>query len=80
MNEEQPAFVLITGKGNPAETIPMILCCPSCGERHIDEEAFEHVAHHTHACQGCGLVWRAAKVNTHGVRFLPGYKNESPQP
>lgn len=56
-------------------TIPMILFCPNCGERHIDEGEFATVVHHTHACQGCGLVWRPAKVNTHGVRFLPGYRN-----
>lgn len=56
-------------------TIPMILHCPGCGERHIDVGEFAEKAHHTHACQGCGLVWRPAKVNTHGVQFLPGYKN-----
>lgn len=68
-------FHLEGGKLESYYTIPMILNCPGCGERHIDEEAFAEVAHHTHACQGCGLVWRPAKVNTHGVRFLPGYKN-----
>lgn len=75
---EQPTmeFTLRADEGHPMETIPMILTCPSCGERHIDEKGFEHVAHHTHACQHCGFVWRPAKVNTHGVRFLPGYKNE----
>lgn len=57
-------------------TIPMILTCPSCGERHIDECEWELRIHHTHACQSCGMVWRPAKHNTHGVRFLPGYTNE----
>lgn len=56
-------------------TVPIILNCPGCGERHIDEGEFAEKPHHTHACQGCGLVWRPAKINTHGVRFLPGYKN-----
>lgn len=56
-------------------TIPMIIFCPSCRTRHYDEGEFEKKAHHTHACQDCGLVWRPAKVNTHGVRFLPGYQN-----
>lgn len=56
-------------------TIPMILNCPCCSTRHIDEGIFATKAHHTHACQGCGMVWRPAKVNTHGVQFLPGYKN-----
>jgi predicted RNA-binding Zn-ribbon protein involved in translation (DUF1610 family) len=68
-------FTLEIGKLHSAYTIPMILTCPQCGERHIDEAAFAEVAHHTHACQGCGFVWRPAKVNTHGVRFLPGYSN-----
>jgi predicted RNA-binding Zn-ribbon protein involved in translation (DUF1610 family) len=70
-------FYLEDGKLGSQYSIPMILTCPSCGERHIDEAAFEKVAHHTHACQGCGMVWRPAKVNTHGVRFLPGYTNET---
>lgn len=56
-------------------TVPMILTCPDCGTRHIDEGEFADKPHHTHACQGCGLVWRPAKLNTHGVQFLPGYKN-----
>lgn len=55
-------------------TVPIILHCPICTERHIDEGEFEKKVHHTHACQFCGHVWRPAKVNTHGVRFLPGYK------
>ena len=56
--------------------IEMILHCPECGERHIDEGEFADKPHHTHACQGCGFVWRPAKVCTVGVQFLPGYKNE----
>lgn len=76
MNIQSPQpFILETGKGDHNRSIPMILTCPSCGERHYDEAEFARVAHHTHACQSCGMVWRPAKVNTHGVRFLPGYKN-----
>ncbi|SKB63438.1 hypothetical protein SAMN06295937_1011159 [Sphingopyxis flava] len=69
-------FRLESSKLEPDYAIPMILHCPDCGARHIDEGEFAEVAHHTHACQHCGLVWRPAKVNTHGVRFLPGYRNE----
>jgi predicted RNA-binding Zn-ribbon protein involved in translation (DUF1610 family) len=58
--------------------IPMLLTCPSCGDRHIDEAEFADKPHHTHACQGCGMVWRPAKVATVGVQFLPGYKNPEP--
>jgi hypothetical protein len=60
--------------------IPMLLWCPGCGYRHIDEGEFEHKEHHTHACQHCGLVWRPAIVATKGVRFLPGFKNDGEQP
>lgn len=56
--------------------IPMLLWCPECGERHIDEGEFATKPHHTHACQSCGHVWRPAIVHTVGVRFLPGFKNE----
>ncbi len=57
--------------------IPMILHCPECRTRHIDEGEFATRSHATHACQGCGLVWRPAIVDTVGVQFLPGFKNES---
>lgn len=70
------AFLLETGKLGEFYTIPMILFCPN-GHRHIDEQEFAEVPHHTHACQECGIVWRPAKVNTHGVRFLPGYRNDA---
>lgn len=56
--------------------IPMILFCPQCGKRHIDEGVFATKVHHTHACQTCGMVWRPAIVPTVGVRFLPGFKND----
>jgi predicted RNA-binding Zn-ribbon protein involved in translation (DUF1610 family) len=55
--------------------VPMILTCPSCGERHIDRGDFATKVHHTHACQGCGMVWRPAIVPTVGVQFLPGFKD-----
>jgi len=55
--------------------IPMLLWCPECRARHIDEGEFETKVHHTHACQACGMVWRPAVIATVGVRFLPGFKN-----
>lgn len=59
------------------EPIPMRLLCPVCGELHIDEGEFATKPHHTHACQACGHVRRPAIVSTVGVRFLPGFKDES---
>lgn len=57
--------------------VPMILTCPSCHARHLDEGEFAHKPHHTHACQSCGMVWRPAICQTVGVQFLPGFKNAS---
>ncbi len=54
----------------------MLLWCPECGERHIDEGEFATKPHHTHACQHCGHCWRPAIGPTCGVQFLPGFKNE----
>lgn len=59
----------------PPAPIPMILHCPDCSNRHVDEDEFADRPHHTHACQHCGMVWRPAVVPTVGVRFLPGFKN-----
>ncbi len=55
---------------------PMVLTCPFCGGRHIDEGEFVTKPHHTHACQHCGMVWRPCIEPTVGVQFLPGFKNE----
>ena len=55
--------------------VPIRLPCPACSKLHIDEDEFATKHHHTHACQFCGNVWRPAIVNTVGVQFLPGFKN-----
>ncbi len=60
--------------------IPLILHCPECRTRHIDENDFATRSHATHACQKCGLVWRPAIEPTVGVQFLPGFKNAAPAP
>lgn len=52
------------------------LPCPMCSTLHIDEGKWAHKPHHTHACQHCGHVWRPAVVDTVGVQFLPGFKND----
>ncbi len=54
----------------------LLLWCPECGERHVDQGEFATKPHHTHACQRCGLVWRPAVENTVGVRFLKGFKDD----
>jgi hypothetical protein len=57
--------------------IPMVIHCPMCHERHIDEPPWDGVEkrHATHACQSCGHCFRPAVLNTVGVQFLPGFKN-----
>lgn len=60
------------------DPIPMRLPCEACGELHVDEGEFATKPHHTHSCQYCGLTWRPAVECTVGVRFLPGFKNETP--
>ena len=67
---------LLGFEDEPAEAIPLLLWCPDCRARHIDESPWDTKPHHTHACQHCGHVWRPAIVETVGVRFLPGFKNE----
>lgn len=69
----------------PQAPIPMLLFCPMCHTKHIDEGEFATRAHHSHACQGhvtddgvrrhCGHVWRPALVPTVGVEALPGFIN-----
>lgn len=58
------------------DPVPLLLWCPECGKRHVDHGVFASKAHHTHACQYCGHVWRPAVVKTVGVQFLPGFRSE----
>jgi len=60
--------------------LSMLLHCPGCMARHVDEGEFATKPHHTHACQSCGFTWRPALRATVGVQFLPGFKNEPPAP
>lgn len=55
--------------------IPLLLWCPECGKRHIDQGEFATKFHHTHSCQHCGMTWRPAIEFTTGVQFLPGFKD-----
>ena len=73
---EQAKQLGVLSSNEEGAPIPMLLTCPSCGERHIDRGEFATRIHHTHACQHCGLCWRPAVVATVGVQFLPGFKDE----
>jgi hypothetical protein len=67
--------MLMDRQSRPAP-IPLLLWCPLCHARHLDEGEFATKPHRDHSCQNCGLTWRPALVPTVGVAFLPGYKNE----
>jgi len=75
-NREHAISGLVAQRNELAAPCPMLLTCPSCGERHIDAGEFATKPHHTHACQHCGMCWRPAIVATVGVQFLPGFKDE----
>jgi hypothetical protein len=63
--------------GPTPSPIPMRIICPACGELHVDEGTFATTPHRNHSCQACGLTWQPCTLPTVGVRFLPGYRNES---
>jgi hypothetical protein len=78
---DEPMAIVVTmwprnSGGPPVAPIPMLLWCPECCARHIDQGEFATKLHHTHACQSCGMVWRPAIVPTVGVQFLPGFKDD----
>jgi hypothetical protein len=59
-----------------AESAPidMILFCPSCGAKHVDEpepaSGWANPPHKSHLCHGCGTIWRPASVPTNGVASI----------
>lgn len=66
----------VTGEKYVTKPVAMRLTCPMCTELHVDVGLFATKAHHTHACQFCGHVWRPSVEPTVGVRFLPGYQDK----
>lgn len=54
----------------PVLVIDLILHCPVCHVRHIDEGEWEGRPHKTHECQSCGLQWRPSHYYTRGVQKL----------
>lgn len=55
--------------------IPMLLTCPACSKRHVDQGEFATKPHTVHACQHCGATWRPCVEATVGVEFLPGFRD-----
>lgn len=51
--------------------IPMIIYCPDCGKKHIDEGEWATKEHKTHLCRRCKASFRPANVPTVGVEQLP---------
>lgn len=54
-----------------AGSTPMVLCCPVCNGRHIDEPnpaiGWLNPPHRTHLCNHCGHLWRPQEYHTVGV-------------
>lgn len=54
--------------------IPMVLCCPQCGEQHIDraqpEKEWNNPPHKTHLCEFCEHEWRPCDRPTVGVKEI----------
>lgn len=51
----------------PQGPIPVVIDCPRCGCRHIDEGEWATKPHKTHQCQSCKHEWRPFEVPTVGV-------------
>ncbi len=64
------ASTLETAPVSPSPT-PMVLTCPTCHERHVDEGEWATRPHKTHLCSRCGTLFRPANVPTVGVAVLP---------
>lgn len=56
-----------------APPIDMLLYCPNCDERHIDQpnDEWSNPPHRTHLCRLCGHEWRPSDTPTNGVAALP---------
>lgn len=56
------------------EPIAMILYCPNCHKKHIDEpdpaRGWPNPPHKSHLCLFCGTVWRPADIPTTGVKNI----------
>jgi hypothetical protein len=56
------------------EPVPMIMFCPSCGSRHIDQadpdNGWLNPPHRSHLCAACGHIWRPADIATVGVEEI----------
>ncbi len=53
------------------DPVPMVLFCPRCGTRHIDQadpaNGWLNPPHRSHLCASCGNIWRPADIATVGV-------------
>lgn len=55
----------------------MILNCPACGARHVEDKKSERAGHAVHDCHFCGVKFQPALVHTMGVKFLTGADGEA---
>lgn len=60
--------------------VDMILYCPLCGLKHVDEpeialkagakQRWTNPPHRSHLCHGCGYIWRPSDIPTNGVQSI----------
>lgn len=50
--------------------IRMIIPCPACGRRHLDEGPWATRVHTSHLCLFCGVIWKPCNLPTVGVASL----------
>lgn len=64
----------------PNAAVPMLLWCPRCERKHIDEHMWETRSHKTHLCRWCKHEWRPFEYATVGVERLPVTEPAKPDP
>lgn len=50
-----------------AQPVPLLLACPLCHHRHVDEGEWATKPHRTHLCSTCGHKWQPLDFATVGV-------------
>ncbi len=67
-HQAHPARTITSEKNVPQEPVPMLLFCPMCHTKHIDEGEFATRVHTTHACQGWVTISSEQKLGVHHQR------------
>lgn len=58
--------------------VPVVIYCPACQTKHIDEGEWATRPHKTHKCQNCSLEWRPFPYATVGIVGAPASGDAAP--